>query len=69
MKRKLLNRSKRPLANDWRLNDESFDELNLTYRFTLKGCCDPLGFNVHRKLPFYSENDCLLDYDVSKQSI
>ena len=69
VKRKLLNRSKRPPSDGWRRNDEVFDELNKTYSFTLEGCCDPLGFNNHRKLPFYSENIFLLDNDVSKQSI
>jgi len=69
MKRKLLNRSKRPPTECWRLNDEKFDQVNKTYRLTLEGCCDPLGFNGHMKLPFYSKNISLLDHDVSKQSI
>jgi len=69
VKRKLLNRNKRPPTYGWRLNDEEFDELNKTYKFTLEGCCDPLGFNGHRKLPFYLEINSLLDDDVSKQSI
>ena len=68
-KRKLLNRSKRPPNEGWRLNDEKFDELNKAYRFTMEGYCYPLGFNGHRKLPFYSENNVLLDHDGSKQSI
>ena len=52
-----------------RLNDYEFDELNRTSSFTLEGCCDPLGINGHRNLPFYSEQNLLLDHDVSGQSI
>jgi len=69
VKHKLLNRSKRRPIDGWRLNDEEFDELKKTYWFTLEGCCDPLGFNGHMQLPFHSENDSLLDHDVSKQLI
>ena len=63
--RKLLNRRKRPTTHGWRLNDKEFDELNRTYRFISESCCDPLGLNRHRKLPFYSEQNSLLDHDVS----
>jgi len=68
--RKLLNLKKRPSTNGWILSsDKEFDELNIVYSFTLEGCCDPLGLNGHRNLPFYSEQNSLLDNDVSKQSI
>jgi hypothetical protein len=63
--RKLLNRRKRPTTDGWRLSDQEFDELNRVYSFTLKGCCDPLGLNDHRNLPFYSEQNSLLDHGVS----
>ncbi len=48
VKRKLLNRSKRPPTNGWRLNNDEFDELTKTYMFTLEGCCDPFGFNGYK---------------------
>ncbi len=67
--RKLLNRRKRPTADGWRLSDNEFDELNRIYSFTLEGCCNPLGLNGHRNLPFYFEQNSLLDHDVSVQSI
>ena len=67
--RKLLNRRKRPPTDGWKLNDTKFDEINRTYSFTLEGCCYPLGFNYHRNLPLYSEQNSLLDRDVSGQSI
>ena len=67
--RKLLNRRKRPTTDGWRLIDKEFDELNRVYSFTLEGCCDPLGLNGHRNLPFYSEQNSLLDRDVSGESI
>jgi len=35
----------------------------------LDSCCEPLGLNGHRNLPFYSEHNSLLDHDVSGQSI
>ena len=66
--RKLLN-LRRPTTVGWRLNDKEFDELNRTYSFTLEGCRDPLGLNGHHNLPFYSEQNSLLDHDVSGQSI
>jgi hypothetical protein len=69
VKRKLLNRRKRPPTDDWRLNDEEFDDLNITCSFTFEGCCDPLSFIGHKNPPFYSENNSLLDHDVSEQSI
>ena len=69
VKRKLLNRSKRPPTDGWRLNDEEVDKVNKTYKFTLEGCCDRLGFNDLRTLPFYAENHYLIDHDVSKQLI
>ena len=67
--RKFLNRRKRPPTDGWRLSDKEFDELNIIYSFTLEGCCDPLGLNGHQNLPFYSEQNSLLDHDVSGQSI
>ena len=67
--RKLSNRRKRPPTNGWRLYDKEFDELTRTYNFTLEGCCDPSGLSSHRNLPFYSEQNFLLDLDVSRQSI
>jgi hypothetical protein len=67
--RKLLNRRKRPPIDCWRLNDKEIDELNKVCSFTLEGCCDPLGLNGHRNLPFYSEQNYLLNDDVSGQSI
>ena len=69
VKSKILNCSKRPPADGWRLNDKEFEELNKTYKFTLEGYCDPLGFNGHIKLPFYLENNSILYHDDSKQSI
>ena len=35
----------------------------------MEGCCDPLGLNNLRNLPFFSEKNSLLDHDVSGQSI
>jgi hypothetical protein len=67
--RKFLNRRKRPTTDGWRLNDKEFDELNRTCSFTLEGFCDPLGLNGHPNLSFYSEQNTLLDHDVSGQSI
>ena len=60
---------KRPITDGWRLSDTEFDESNTIYNFTLEGCCDPLGLNGHRNLPFYSKQNSLSDHDVSKQSI
>jgi len=45
------------------------DELNRTYSFTLESCGDPLDLNDHRNFTFYSEQNSLLDHDVSGQSI
>jgi hypothetical protein len=53
--RKLLNGRNRPTSDGWRLSDKEFDELNKIYSFTSEGCCDPLGFNGHRNLPYFSE--------------
>ena len=55
VKRKLLSRSKRPATDGWRLNGKEFDELHNIYRFTVEGCCDSLGLNGHKGLPFYSK--------------
>ncbi len=66
---KSLNRRKRPTTDGWRLGDDEFDELNRIYIFTLEGCCDPLGLNGQRNIPFYSEQNSVLDHDVSGQSI
>ncbi len=35
----------------------------------MEGCCDHLGLNGHRNSPFYSEQNSLLDRDISGQSI
>jgi hypothetical protein len=67
--RKLLNRRKRPTTDRWRLSDKEFVELKKIYNCTLEGCCDPLGLIGHRSLLFYSEQNSLLDQDVSGQSI
>jgi len=67
--RKLSNRKKRPTADGWRLNDKEFDDIYRTYSFTLEGSCDSLGLNGHQNLSFYSEQNSLLDHDVSGQSI
>ena len=63
--RKLLNRRNRPTNDGWRLSDKEFDEFNRVYCFTLEGCCVPLGLNGQRNLHFYSEQNSLLDHDVS----
>ena len=55
VKRKLLNRSKRPPTNGCRLHDVEFNESNKTYRFTLERCFDPLGFNGHKKYHIFGE--------------
>ncbi len=68
VKRKLASRSKRPPTDGWRLNDTKFDQLHTLYRFTMEGCCDVLGLNDHKNLPFYSEHNSLLEPDVSHQS-
>ena len=67
--RKLLNRRKRPTIDGWRINDKEFDELKGTCIFTSGGCCDLLGLNGHRNLPFYSKQNSSLDHDVQGQSI
>ena len=67
--RKLFNHRKRPPTDGWRLNDNEFEELNITYSFTLEACCDPLGLSGHRNLPFYSEQKKKKYHDVSGQSI
>jgi hypothetical protein len=65
----LLSRKKIPPTDGWGFNDEEFEEINITCIFTLEGCCDPLGFNCHRDLPFYFENNSILGHDISKQYI
>ena len=55
--RKLLNHRKRTTIDERRLNDKEFVELNRTYSSTLEGCCDPLGLNGQRNLPFYFEQN------------
>jgi len=35
----------------------------------LEGCCGPLDLNGHRNLPFYFEQNSILDHYVSGQSI
>jgi hypothetical protein len=64
-----LSRSKRPTADGWRLNDKEFDELHSIYEFSAEGCCDSLGLNGHKGLPFYSEENSLLSHDVTGQSV
>ncbi len=64
VRRKLASRSKRP-PTDLRLNVIKFDQLRTLYRFTVEVCCDALGLNGHMKLPFYFEQNSLLDHDVS----
>ena len=65
VKRKLLNRSKRPTTDGWRLNDKESDELHNIYKFTVEGCCDSLGLNGHRGLSFYSKDNSSLSHDVT----
>jgi hypothetical protein len=68
--RKLLNRRKRQPTDGWRLlSDKEFNEFNRMYSFTLGGCCESLGLNGHRNLPFCSEHNSLSNHDVSGQSI
>ena len=69
IKRKALSRIKRPPTDGWRLNDKEFDELHKIYKFTMEGCCDSLGLNGHKGLPFYSKENSLLDHNVAGQSI
>ncbi len=69
VKRKLLSRSKRPTIDGWRLNDKEFDKLHSIYNFTVEGCCDTLGLNGHKRLPFYSKENYLLSHDVIGQSV
>jgi len=64
-----LNCRKRSTIDGWRLSDKEIDELNIIYNFTLEGCCHPLGLNGYRNLPFYSDQNSLLDHDASGQSI
>jgi hypothetical protein len=64
VKPRLLNRSKRLPTDGWRLNDKEFDELHNIYKFSVEGCCDSLGLNGHKGLPFYSKENSLLDHDV-----
>jgi hypothetical protein len=68
VKRKLISRSKRPPTDKWRLNDREFNELRDRYKFTLEGCCDSSCLNGHKSLPFYYEQNTLLDHDVSGHS-
>ena len=35
----------------------------------MEGCCDSLGLNGHKVLPFYSKENYLLDHNVSGQSV
>jgi hypothetical protein len=67
VKRKLLSRSKRPTANGWRLNDKEFDELHSIYKFAVEACCDSLGLNGRKGLPFYSKENSLLSHDITGQ--
>ncbi len=69
VKRKLINRGKIPPTDGWRLNDTEFEQLHTIYKFTVEGCCDVLGLNGHMNLPFYPEQNSLLDHDVSRQSV
>jgi len=69
IKRKLLSRSKKPPTDGWRSNDKEFDELHNIYKFTVEGCCDSLGLYGHKVLPFYFEQNFLLDHNVSGQSV
>ncbi len=66
VKRKLASRSKRPPTDGWRLNDTEFDKLHTFYKFIVEGCCDALGLNGHKYLPLYSEQNSILDHDVSR---
>ncbi len=65
VKRKLLIRSKKSPTDGWRLNDKEFDDLHIIYKFTFDGCCDSLGLHGHKGLPFYSDQNYLLDHNVS----
>ncbi len=69
VKRKLASHSKRPPTNGWRLNDTEFNQLHNLYKFTVEVFCDDFGLKGHGNSPFYSEQNYLLDHDVSRQSI
>jgi hypothetical protein len=69
VKRIFLSRNKRPPTDGWRLNDKEFDELHSIYKFTVEGCCDSLGLNGYKGLPFYSKENSLLDHDVFGHSV
>ncbi len=66
VKRKLASRSERPTSDGWRLNDTEFDQIHNLYKFTVEGCCDVFCLNSNNNLPFNSEQNSLLDHDVSR---
>ena len=65
----LLSHNKKPPTVGWRLNDKAFFELHSIYKFLVEGCCNSLGLNGHKVLPFYSEHNSVLDHNVSEQSV
>jgi hypothetical protein len=69
IKQKFLSRSKRPPTDGWRLSDKKFDELHIIHKFTVEGCCDSLGLNGHKGLPFYFKENSVLNHNVKRQAI
>jgi hypothetical protein len=68
----MLSRSKKPPSDEWRLNDKEFDDLHNFYKISVEGCCvtcEFWGFNGHKGLPFYFEQNSLMDHNVSGQSV
>jgi hypothetical protein len=45
---------------DWKLVDSVFTPLDEQVSFTLEGCGDDEGLNVHGNLPSYSHGDLIL---------
>jgi len=55
-------------TNACRLVDSDFISLNSVFSFTLEACCDLVGFNRQRLLPFSGKDSCLTR-DISGQSV
>jgi len=56
-------------SNAWKLIYSEIEKLNVLFSFSLEACCDPKGKNKYGPLPFYSQNDSFLPYEVVGRSV
>jgi hypothetical protein len=53
------------LSIDWKLVDSVFEPLHTRFSFTVEGCADDEGLNLHGDLPYCSPSDSILERELS----